>query len=62
MNVNLRSLPDKTHRATIPDVPLSVLDESHIKHDFFAVPGNMVFLQSTFAMQGRELGYFQVYA
>ncbi len=60
--VTLRRLPDPTYRATIPDVPLSVLAESHIKHESFAVPGETIYLQSKVAMQRAEFRYFSVAA
>lgn len=62
VGVNLRLLPDKSYRATIPDVPLSVLAESHIKHEFYAVPGDTILLQSKVAMQRGEFRYFHVTA
>lgn len=62
LGVVLRQLPDVTYRATIPEVPLSVLAESHIKHESYARPGESIFLHSKVAMQRAEFRYFQVLA
>lgn len=62
LGVELRNLPDPSYRQTIPDVPLSVLAESHIKHESFAQPGDSVYLHSKVAMQRAEFRYFHVSA
>ena len=62
LGVDLRRLPDRTYRTTIPDVPLSVLAESHLKHEFYAEPGETIYLQSRVAMQRGEFRYFHVRA
>ncbi len=62
LGVELRSLPDPAYRQTIPEVPLSVLAESHIKHESLAQPGDSIYLHSKVAMQRAEFRYFQVSA
>ena len=62
LGVELRNLPDRAYRQTIPEVPLSVLAESHIKHEYLAQPGDTIYLHSKVAMQRAEFRYFQVSA
>ena len=62
LGVVLRNLPDARYRKTIPEVPLSVLAESHIKHESYAQPGDTIYLHSKVAMQRAEFRYFQVSA
>lgn len=62
LGVDLQRLPDRAYRSTIPDVPLSVLAESHVKHESYAVPGDSISLQCKVTLQRGEFRYFEVKA
>jgi 3-hydroxymyristoyl/3-hydroxydecanoyl-(acyl carrier protein) dehydratase len=55
-------LEEKETLASLPEIPLSVLAESHIKQHSLASPGETIFLQAAVAMQRAEFRYFKVEA
>jgi 3-hydroxymyristoyl/3-hydroxydecanoyl-(acyl carrier protein) dehydratase len=53
---------DPAYRATLTEVPLSVLAESHIKHQRCAISGETIRLHTSVSMQRKEFHYFKVSA
>lgn len=60
--VIIDKLEDREYLSSLPEIPLSVLAESHIRQIRLAGPGDTIFLQATVAMQRGEFRYFKVEA
>ncbi len=60
--VVLERLEDRSYLATLPEIPLSVLAESHIRQRALVFPGDTIFLEAKVAMQRAEFRYFKVEA
>lgn len=60
--VIVEKLEDRQYLTSLPEIPLSVLAESHIRQHTIATPGETIFLQATVAMQRAEFRYFKVEA
>lgn len=53
---------DPEYRSTLPEVELSVLAESNIKHHSYAFPGETIKLNASVSLQRKEFHYFKVSA
>ena len=53
---------DPEYRQTLPEVELSVLAESDVKHHSYAVPGDTIKLNAKVSIQRKEFHYFAVSA
>ncbi len=60
--VVVERLEEREYLSSLPEIPLSVLAESHIRQVSVATPGDTIFLQATVAMQRAEFRYFKVEA
>ncbi len=60
--VEVERLEDRSYLATLPEIPLSVLAESHIRHRTLALPGETIYLEAKVAMQRAEFRFFKVEA
>lgn len=60
--VIVEKLEERDYLASLPEIPLSVLAESHIRQLGIATPGETIYLQATVAMQRAEFRYFKVEA
>ncbi|MCC6509580.1 MAG: hypothetical protein IT423_10760 [Pirellulaceae bacterium] len=55
-------LEEPHYLTTLPEIPLSVLAESHIRQKSIATPGDTIYLEAKVAMQRAEFRYFKVTA
>ena len=53
---------DSEYRISLPEVELSVLAESQIKHHGYARPGDTIKLSAEVSLQRKEMHYFKVSA